>query len=243
MSRKPAKAAPAADTQPSRNLQAPTGNVDGQRFEISPEVVTLGAFSRRKGAEAVFRLGAELLIHHFDLGRRGLAVCGASEGVGVSFLAANLGVALSNSGLSVMVIEANLRAPRLDRLIRPLQPGPGLLQVLEGGGPTLGEVTHRDVLPHLSLVYAGGVAPNAQDLLESDRFQEVLESCLRDYDCTLVDTAPANGSADARRAAAILGYALVVARRGRSYADDIAVLTRELRQDGAQVIGTVLNAD
>jgi protein-tyrosine kinase len=234
----PAASDPAAP--PARVLEPPSAAVDLDRFEISPELVALGAFSRRKGAEAVFSLGSELLLHHFDLGRRGLAICGASQRVGLSFMAANLAVALSTSGLSVMLVDANLRSPGLDRIIRPLQEGPGLLQALTDG-LAVADVVRHEVLPHLSVVYAGGVAANPQDLLESHRFPRFLESCLRDYDCTLVDTPPANGSPDGLRIAAILGYALVVVRQGVTYADDVEVLTRELRQDGVNVIGTVFN--
>jgi protein-tyrosine kinase len=233
--------APAAEPESARpRLQASVINLDGQRFEVSPELVTLGAFSRRRGSESVFQLGSELLVRHFDSGRRALAVCGVSKGVGVSFMAANLAVALSNSGQSVLLVDANLRDPGLDRLIKPLDGGRGVLQAMEEG-LSLADVVHHDVVPHLSVVYAGGVAANAQDLLESERFQRFLETGLRNYDFTLVDTPCANGSADARRIAAIVGYALIIVRNGDTYAEDVAELTRELRDDGVQVVGAVLN--
>jgi Mrp family chromosome partitioning ATPase len=98
-----------------------------------------------------------------------------------------------------------------------------------------------DVLPFLSILYAGQPASNAQELLAGDRFRALMNFCLREYDVTIVDTPPANSSSDARRIAGLIGYALIVASRDRTMVKDVQVLISQLQADRAAVVGTVMN--
>src|ERR1700679_4371963 len=86
-------------------------------------------------AEAIRALRTHLLAQHLAGGRRALAVCGPTAGVGVSFVAANLAVALSQVGVNTLLVDANLREPGLERLIRPPGPPVGLAQKLADNTP------------------------------------------------------------------------------------------------------------
>ena len=90
-------------------------------------------------------------------------------------------------------------------------------------------------------MFAGEPINNAQELLASDRFSNLIERCLRDYDLTIIDTPPANGCADARRISTVVGYSLIAAKRHHSFVGDVRALAAQLRQDRAQIVGTVLN--
>ena len=106
---------------------------------------------------------------------------------------------------------------------------------------TLSQALHRDVVPGLSVLYAGKTDHVMTAGLDSERLGVVTRACLRDFDCTLFDTGPANRSTDALTLSASVGYALLVARRGNSFADDLTFLADQLRQDGVTVIGSVFN--
>ena len=90
-------------------------------------------------------------------------------------------------------------------------------------------------------MFAGDPAANAQELLGSNAFELLMQSCMRDFEVTIVDTPPANTYSDARRITSVVGYGLIVARRNISLVEDIKMLVRELTVDHAQVVGTVLN--
>ncbi|ODT87861.1 MAG: hypothetical protein ABS78_09775 [Phenylobacterium sp. SCN 70-31] len=79
-------------------------------------------------------------------------------------------------------------------------------------------------------------------MLGSEMLRKTLEAAMRDHDLTLVDTPAANLSAEARRVASVLRYAVVVARKNQTFAEDITTLVREFGEDGVDVVGTVLNA-
>lgn len=209
-------------------------------IRVSNELVTLTAPSA-VAAESVRALRTHVMAQHLQLGRRALAVCAPNDGAGCTFVATNLAVALAQTGVSTLLIDADLRVPGLDDLIPRPEPGPGLRQFLSDPDVQLSACVVKDVVPNLSLLYAGGATPNAQELLATDRFAALMNACLRDYDATIVDTAPANRYADARRVANVVGYSLVVARRDATFVKDLKLLVGQLEADHARVIGSVLN--
>lgn len=210
-----------------------------ERHDVFPPLVM--AYQRSgPGVAAYQRLANEWVIHHQESGRRGVAICGASAGAGVSLTAANLAVALSQSAGPTLLVEANLRQPALRNIIRPRVDLPGLQQLLRSEAD-YGEVIHSDILPNFSAIFAGGEAADADELLSGAAFREMLSRCMREYVCVVFDTAPANRYADARTVAVAAGYAAIVGRRSYSYLDDITLLATQLRQAGATVVGSIFN--
>lgn len=188
-------------------------------------------------------LATEIMIRHVDKGRRGLAICGAAAGAGVSFITASLGVALSRVGVDILLVDANLRQPSLDQLIVPDPPVQrGLLSYLRGEVDDASGLAREQVAAHLSVLYAGGVEPRPQELFDTRRFRTLMSACMRDHQLVIVDTPPASQCAETRSIAAAAGYAVVVARRNVSFMSDLTVLTRDLTQGGVSVVGSVFNA-
>jgi tyrosine-protein kinase Etk/Wzc len=105
----------------------------------------------------------------------------------------------------------------------------------------LDRVIANDVLADLSVIPAGQVPVNPQELLAGPRFRGLVNQLLREFDLTIFDTPPANTCSDAQRVATVAGYALLVARQDHSYVSDVSTLVKLLRADGAVVIGSVLN--
>ena len=214
------------------------GNND--HYSFSPSLVMISS-PGEAAAEAIRALRTHIMAQHIQEGRRALAVCAASAGVGCTFIAANLAVALSQIGVKTLLIDADLRRPGVGRYIGSPHSGGGLAQFLESDETGFSDVIESDVLPNLSVIYSGGPAAAPQELLAGQRFKTLMEFCLRDFDATIVDTPPANACADARRISTVVGYSLIVTRRNKSFVDDIKTLTEQLRSDHAKVVGTVLN--
>lgn len=217
------------------NISAADTDGASSRYAFSPNLVTLTE-GRESEAEAIRTIRTHVIARHLNDGRRGLAICGPRPGVGCTFTAANLAVAISQVGVSTLLIDANLRTPGLREFIRPeVERAP-----LPEGAPTADQV-HNEVLPNLSVLYAEGLASDADELLGGEKFRRLMDRCLRDFEFTIVDTTPASESSDALRVASIVGYALVVARANVSLIKDVDALSKELQDDGARIVGAVLN--
>jgi capsular exopolysaccharide synthesis family protein len=192
-------------------------------------------------AEAIRALRTHLMAQHFQEGRRALAICAASRGVGCSFIAANLALALAQIGVKVLLIDADLRTPKQTSLFGVKSRLRGLAECLASKDVTLRDYIQTDVQPSLSVMFSGAAPENPQELLAGDGFRTLSEFCLREFDATIVDTPPANTCADARRVSTVMGYSLIVARRNVTYVDDVKTLAAQLTADHSRVVGTVLN--
>jgi capsular exopolysaccharide synthesis family protein len=216
------------------------GSNDGAQYELSPDLVTL-ADNRLAEAEAIRTVRTHIMARHVVDGRRGLAICAPTPGVGCTFTAANLAVSLAQIGVATLLIDGDLRAPSVENFIRPLTPTPGLRQCITSNEVQANEAIHPNVLPNLSVLYSGGATDSAQELLGGETFRRLIESCLRDFEFTIIDTPPTSRCADALRISTTIGYGVIVARRNFSLFNDIATLASQLREDGSRIVGTVLN--
>jgi protein-tyrosine kinase len=212
----------------------------GGTVSFAPSLVMISDPSGRP-AEAVRALRTHIMAQHVHGGRRALAVCAASPGAGCTFIAANLAVALSQIGVKTLLVDADLRRPAIGAIIRPPAQRPGLAECLASSDTSFNDGIEPEVLPNLSVMFAGSLAPNPQELLAGDRFKKMMDVCLRDFEVTVVDTPPANSCADARRVSTVTGYSLIVTRRHLTFVDDVKTLNAQLEADHARVIGTVLN--
>ena len=218
----------------------PIRSPGGDSYRFAPSLVMISS-PAEPAAESIRAIRTHVVAQHLDEGRRALAICAASPAVGCTFIAANLSIALSQVGIRTLLIDGDLRNPRLDDLIGSSRKGDGLAQCLASDEISFSDAIRADVLPNLSVMYSGGPSASPQELLGGERFKSLMAFCLRDYEATIVDTPPANTCADARRISTVVGYSLIVTRRHKSFVDDVKALAEQLRADHARVVGTVMN--
>src|SRR5579859_5509001 len=133
-------------------------------FTLSKALVTLTS-EVTGAAEALRALRTHIMAQHLEKGRRALAICAPTVGVGCSVVAANLAVGLSQIGVKTLLIDANLRHPTIDRLFTPSVPVEGLQQFLAYGSGNFGDFIESDVLPDLFFFYDAAATENPQELL------------------------------------------------------------------------------
>ncbi|MCX9156656.1 chain length determinant protein tyrosine kinase EpsG [Niveibacterium sp. 24ML] len=193
--------------------------------------------------EQLRALRSQLMVRWFsdDTTRRALAVVSAERGEGRSFVAANLAVVFSQLGERTLLIDADLRNPRQHKNFKLDPRTPGLSSVLSGRAN--GEALIRiPSLVGLSVLPAGAVPPNPQELLARPQFVRLIEQVSKSFDVVIIDTPAADIAADANVVAARAGASLVVARRDHTPAPKIHALTKDLSGANALVVGSVLNS-
>lgn len=208
--------------------------------EVSDEIIVVSDPASPR-AEALRLLRTQIISQHVGAGRRAFAVCGATDGSGATFTAVNLAAALSQVGIKTLLVDANMRNPRIDAVfgIRPTSPGLSSYLSLQESRPE--RVVYSNILPNLSVVPSGPPVSRPQELLSGSRFRTGVDILLRQFDVALFDTPATNENADALTVAGVLGYALVVARRDHTFVQDIQVLSQQVEAARATVIGAVLN--
>lgn len=207
---------------------------------LSRELVAAYQPSSRS-VEQLRALRSQLMLRWFDTGadRRAMAIVSAGSGEGRSYLAANLAIVFSQLGERTLLVDADLRAPRQHHLFN-LGKNAGLSDMLAGraGGEAVVGISS---LQDLSVLPAGAIPPNPQELLGRQDFSKLLQSLGGDFSVIIIDTPPASHCADAHTVAVRAGSALMVARQNRSSVPDMVQFTQGLREFGVTLVGSVLN--
>lgn len=192
-------------------------------------------------AESIRALRTRFVAQHVQEGRRSIAVCTPAENTGCTFIAANLAAAISQIGLSTVLVDANLRSPGVTEAfgLRPTRGG--LSEYLADSAKEIDDIIIESVLPDLAVIPAGAVPSNPQELLSGSRFPHLVDRLLREFDLTIFDTTPTNSCTDAQRVANVAGYSLIVGRKHKTFFNDVRTLSQLLSADRSVVVGTVLN--
>lgn len=166
-----------------------------------------------------------------------LAVTSSSEDEGKSTTAANLALMLVEGGRSVVLVEADLRRPRLADYLG-LERSVGLTNVLINAVPL--EDALQPWQPGLSVLVAGALPPNPSELLGSDEMIGLLAGLSERFDVVVIDTPPLLPVTDAAVVAAIVDGVLLVCRYGRTKKSQLAIAVRSLSAVQAKLVGSVL---
>ena len=220
----------------SRGAHRRRGRVEGDAG--SPELYAHQAPSGAV-AEAARGIRTSLTFSAPDRPYRRFLVTSASPGDGKTMVASTLAVALAQTGARVLLLDCDLRRSRLHRVFGRTNHVGVSNAVLDH------DVLRTEVLDttvtNLSLLPAGPRVAAPAELLQSERFVELLDELGRLYDMVVIDSPPVIAVTDALIVATRVDAVMFVARAGRTRRDLARRAVRDLRAVGANVAGCVLN--
>jgi chain length determinant protein tyrosine kinase EpsG len=188
--------------------------------------------------ETLRAIRSQLMLRWFSSARRALAVVSVSADPGVAVFAANLAIVFSQLGEQTLLVDANMREPRLQKLFG-LQSNLGLSDIL-AGRTGHDEIAKIDSFVDLSVLAAGTPPPNPQELLSRNSFGDFCLQVERNYDIVLYDTSSFTTAADALVVATRLGGVLVVVQQEKSRVADVNQLCEQFSRNGVEVVGVVM---
>jgi len=193
--------------------------------------------------ESLRYLRSSLLYHPGKQQIRFLAFTSAAPGEGKTTVVANLSMSLAATGRRVLVIDGDLRRPRLHRLMQvPTSPGLADLLRRDPSAPpaSLSRYVNSTSFQNLYVLPPGTAGNDAPELLAGPHLAQLFRELAKSFDFVLIDTPPLLACSDARNyARAVEGVVLVV--RSSETQKRAALVARDmLLQDGASIVGTVL---
>jgi capsular exopolysaccharide synthesis family protein len=200
-----------------------------------------GGHVHSRSAEAFRQLRTNLQFADVDHPVRVIMVTSSVAAEGKSTTAANLAIVFAETGRRVLLIEADLRRPRvseylgLDRVI-------GLTNVLAG------QVAIDEVLQHsgpdaLTVLPSGTLPPNPSELLGSRNMVDLISAMRQRFDTVIIDTPPLLPVTDAAVVSVLADGVVVVVRHGKTSRADLLSAVRSLDAVDAHVLGCVLNME
>ncbi|MDI6832169.1 MAG: polysaccharide biosynthesis tyrosine autokinase [Actinomycetota bacterium] len=190
-------------------------------------------------AEGYRNLRTNLQFLNLDGSTRLIMVTSASPEEGKTSVSANLGAALSEMGRRVLVVEADLRRPVLDRFLVEKR-DKGLTSVIMGAA-SLDETVVTTGNENFHVLMSGPKPPNPAELVSSQAMQELLRRLREEYDYVIVDAPPVLAVSDAIAMAPMMDGVLVVASHGIANRDGARHTMELLSKVETRVLGVVIN--
>jgi len=190
--------------------------------------------------ESFRRLRTEVVMRLQDSpGSRVVAVVSAQPGEGRSSVAVNLARVLALEGHRVLLVDADLRRPRLAALLTD-GGGAGLDDYLRGDAP-LSAIVHASRLPGIRVLGARSPVPGPAEAPGSPRFRALWPALRTEFDFIIVDTSPVNAASEVPVVARSADASLLVVEEGRTGARQALGAKRRLENHLVRVFGLVVN--
>jgi non-specific protein-tyrosine kinase len=188
-------------------------------------------------AEAFRQLRTNLQFVDVDKPRKVIVVTSSMPTEGKTTTVTNLAIALASAGTRVLLIEGDLRRPKVADLLG-LERAVGLTSVLSG------RVEVEEVIQPwggalFDVLASGPLPPNPSELLASRQMEALLGALRERYDAVLIDTPPLLPVTDAAAVAPATDGVLLVCRFRRTSRPQVESAAAALDAVGARVLGTV----
>lgn len=237
----PALAAiPSIDSMPKRRLLL-VGSGEEVNPRSNPELL-LNVGSRSALGEAYRQLRTLILLSTAGHAPKSLLITSSLPSEGKTTTAANTAISLAQTGASVLIIDADMRRPRLHSVF-DVENGDGLSTLLSSEldeRQILG-VIRKDEGTNLSILTSGPVPPNPAELIGSDQMANLLKVLQKHFTHVVVDSPPIASFTDGVLIASMVDGVILVVHAGKS-SRQVVRRSRQLLQDiGAKIFGVVLN--
>jgi len=170
---------------------------------------------------------------------RRLLVTSAGPQEGKSTAVINLGVIFAQGGKRVLLIDSDLRRPRLHRAFN-VSRDHGLTELIMGTARIDDVIIHTEV-PGVDLIPCGPIPPNPSELLGTPRMRELGEELAGRYDLILYDSPPVVAVTDAVVMSKSVDGVVLIAKAGKTTREILLKAARQLDDVGGHILGTVLN--
>jgi len=190
-------------------------------------------------AESYRSLRTAIYFGSKDVPARTILITSPERGDGKTTLASNLAISMAQASRRTLIIDADMRAPMQD-LIFSMNGRQGLASVLTGKG-TIEDCIRHTGIENLDLLPAGVAARNPSELLNSEKFIQLIEQLSEKYDQVIIDSPPLLAVTDARIIAASTDATVLVLRAGKSNRKLGELSIDGLFSVGAKLLGAVVN--
>jgi len=214
------------------------------RLALGPDGMRI-AGSRWRGLqggffdEGVRHLRGYLMLSEQSNAPKSVLITSALPGEGKSTLALSLAMAHAEQGKRTLLIDADLRQPAIERLVR-LDPDAGLAEVLAHRSHWSSATRSVPGRPNLSVLGSGLPLPLALALI-GPQMRGILDQATLDFDLVVLDSPPLLGCAETLELAAAADLAVLAVRSGQTPMKSLAVAVETLRRVSVPIAGIVLN--
>jgi polysaccharide biosynthesis transport protein len=196
--------------------------------------------TRSPMAEAYRHLRTSLLFSSAGKPPQAILITSSQPSEGKTTTAINTAITLAQAGADVVIIDCDLRRPRLHQHFN-MENSTGLTNYLSGERNPDNLLKSFPTLPSLKVVTSGPIPPNPAELLSSNEMRHLLQFLKGNFKHVIIDSPPAISFTDAAILATLVDGVVLVAMAGKSSIHLIRRFKQRLHTIGARIYGVVLN--
>ncbi|RJP79736.1 MAG: polysaccharide biosynthesis tyrosine autokinase [Desulfobacteraceae bacterium] len=184
-------------------------------------------------------LRTSVMLSSADQPPKKILVTSMASGEGKTTTAANLASTIAKTGKNVLLIDADLRRPRLHKVFN-LENTSGLSTFLSG--ISNGDILQKSAVGNLSIMTSGPIPPIPSELLNSSRMDKLVKTLSSKFDHIIFDSAPVMSVTDSQILIRFIDSIIVVVKSGRTTYEAAQKGLKILKDIDSHPIGMVINA-
>jgi capsular exopolysaccharide synthesis family protein len=190
-------------------------------------------------AECCRSIRTNILFMSPDHPIRAMVITSPSPQEGKTTTAINLAIAMAEAGGKVLVVDTDMRRPRLHRSFGvPNQLG---MSTVILGDSKLEDAIKRTDVPNLDVLTCGPIPPNPSELLHTKRFAQVIEDCKARYDRVILDSPPTSAVTDPAVLGNLADGVILIVKGATTTREAAAHARRQLVSAKCRLLGVIVN--
>jgi capsular exopolysaccharide synthesis family protein len=215
----------------------------GQGKELAPasaanSLILTQVEANSSMAESYRQLRTALLLSSAGHAPRTILFTSSQPAEGKTTTAVNTAISLAQTGAAVLIIDADLRRPRIHKVFS-LKNNSGLSSFLAGEGELASQI--QVAMPNLFVLPVGPLPPNPAELLGSVRMKQVIETLAANFDHIIIDSPPVASFADSLILSSLVDGVIIVVKGGVTPREMAQRTKAHLQSVGARILGAVIN--
>lgn len=200
----------------------------------------LNSSAKSSLAEAYRTLRTNVMFSSIDKSIKSIAITSTGPAEGKSTVSANFAIALAQAGGRVLIIDSDLRKPRIHKLFS-LPNNVGLTNILAEHMRWEENVTSIEALPNLYVMTSGPIPPNPAEILGSEKMMGLISEINEKFDFVILDTPPVGVVTDAAIISSYVDGTILVVASGNVEIEAAQRAKLLLLKVNANILGVVLN--
>jgi polysaccharide biosynthesis transport protein len=222
----------------SRQLKGRNAPLAGSEYELLAHDEPRSPLS-----DAIKNIQTSIFLAHPTDMVRSMIVSSATPSEGKTFISVSIATVLSSgSNKKTLLVDADLRKPRIHKVFGRNNTGPGLSTLLTADNVKLKDVVHSHRIPRFFYITSGPVPVDPVSLLKSERMAYLLDYLSRIFDYIVFDSPPVLGFADTQILCRSTDGMIMVAKQGHVGRQELReAMNRITSIQGGKILGVVLN--
>ncbi|MCQ6956322.1 GumC family protein [Mucilaginibacter aquariorum] len=217
--------------------------VDRNQIQSAVGIKVLSEFSKHDEDTSIFTNNNHIIgeqfkylrtnlhyLHENKKGRGRVTLLTSSvSNEGKSFISSNLAVSLANTGRRTVILEMDLRRPKISSIFNLDKKHQGISEYL-ASDMSVNDIVQATNIENLFVLSSGDIPPNPSELLEKDRLEQLLDALRETFDDIIIDSPPVHLVTDAIIISRVTDVSLYIIRQGETSRSELSFI-REIYED------------